>query len=57
MRRIANLEYPDDAKRKRTVEGIASLKKELGDSYLQIEKDRQKDLSKDIIIAIENQAR
>jgi hypothetical protein len=57
LRRIANLEYPDNAKRKRTVEEIASLKKELGDSYLQIEKDRQKDLSKDIIIAIENQAR
>ena len=55
MRRIANLENIDDANRKKSVKEILSLKDELGKDYLQKEKDRQKDLSKEIIIAIENQ--
>ncbi len=55
LRRIANLEYSDDSKRKKAIEEILAIKKELGEGYLQKEKERQKDLSMDIIIAIENQ--
>jgi len=55
MRRIANLENSDDTNRKKSVREISSLKDELGEDYLQREKERQKDLSKEIIIAIENQ--
>jgi len=62
LRRIANLEFSiekstDRAKKnhKKTAEEIAKLKQELGEDYLLKEKERQKDLSKEIIIAIENQ--
>ena len=56
LRRISNLESGDDKKIKSTVKEIDAIKKELGGAdYLQKEKDRQKDLSKEIIIAIENQ--
>ena len=56
LRRISNLESGDDRKIKTTVKEIEAIKKELGgENYLQKEKDRQKDLSKEIIIAIENQ--
>ena len=55
LRRIANLETMDEAKQKRATAEIIALKKELGGDYLQKEKARQKDLSKEIIIAIENQ--
>lgn len=55
LRRIANLESGDQNKRKRVVSEIIALKRELSEDYLQKEKDRQKDLSKEIIIAIENQ--
>lgn len=55
LRRIANLENKDDAGQKQAVKEIVALKKELGEDYLQKEKDRSKDLSKKIIIAIENQ--
>jgi len=55
LRRIANLEYENETKQKRAVAEIVALKKELGEDYLQKEKARQKDLSKEIIIAIENQ--
>lgn len=55
MRRIANLENSDDTNRKKSVKEISSLKDELGEDYLLREKERQKDLSKEIIIAIENQ--
>ena len=55
LRRIANMESADEARQKRAVEEIVVLKKELGEDYLQKEKARQKDLSKEIIIAIENQ--
>ncbi len=39
-----------------TVQEIATLKKELGEDYLYKEKDRLKELTKEIIIAIENRA-
>ena len=55
LRRIANMESADEAKLKRTVAEVIALKKELGEDYLQKEKAKQKDLSKEIIIAIENQ--
>jgi superfamily II DNA or RNA helicase/HKD family nuclease len=55
LRRIANMESADEAKLKRTVAEVAALKKELSEDYLQKEKAKQKDLSKEIIIAIENQ--
>ncbi len=55
MRRIANLENSDDTNRKKSVKEISSLKDELGEDYLLREKERQKDLSREIIIAIENQ--
>jgi superfamily II DNA or RNA helicase/HKD family nuclease len=55
LRRIANLENLDDNNRKKSINEISSLKNELGEDYLQKEKERQKDLSKEIIIAIENQ--
>lgn len=55
LRRISNLESGDDKKIKLTIKEIDAIKKELGDvNYLQKEKDRQKYLSKEIIIAIEN---
>jgi len=55
LRRIANLESSDEAKQKKAAVEISALKKELGEDYLQKEKARRKDLSKEIIIAIENQ--
>jgi len=55
LRRIANMESSDMAKQKRAVAEIIVLKKELGEDYLVKEKTKQKNLSKEIIIAIENQ--
>ena len=55
LRRIANLENSIDNNRKKSIDEVLSLKTELGADYLQKEKDRQKELSKEIIIAIENQ--
>lgn len=57
LRRIANMESADEAKQKRALAEIAALKNELGEDYLQKEKAKQKDLSKEIIIAIENQVK
>ena len=56
LRRIANLENSGDNNRKKAIQEISSLRNKLGEDYLQKEKDRQKELSKEIIIAIENQA-
>jgi superfamily II DNA or RNA helicase/HKD family nuclease len=55
LRRITNLESVDEPRLKKAVTEIIALKKELGEDYLQKEKDRKRDLSKEIIIAIENQ--
>jgi len=55
LRRIANMESADEAKQKRAVTEIGALKKELGEDYLQKEKSKQKNLLKEVIIAIENQ--
>jgi superfamily II DNA or RNA helicase/HKD family nuclease len=56
LRRISNLESGSVDKNKITVKEIKEIQKGLGGlDYLQKEKDRQKDLSKEVIIAIENQ--
>lgn len=56
LRRIANLETGQDKdKQKKTEKEIIALKQELGEDYLQKVKQEQKNLSKEIIIAIENQ--
>ncbi|MBI2314940.1 hypothetical protein HYU93_02680 [Candidatus Daviesbacteria bacterium] len=55
LRRISNLEDLNDNKRKETISEILKLKDELGENYLEKEKQRQKDLKKEIIVAIENQ--
>ena len=55
LRRIANLENGDESMQKKAVSEIIALKQELGEDYLQKEKNRQKDIEKEIIIAIENQ--
>ncbi len=55
LRRIANLETADENKQKKAVSEIISLKQELGEDYLIKEEERQKDLAKEVIIAIENQ--
>jgi len=56
LRRIANLEGTDETKKNKSVLEMIKIKQELGEDYLQKEKERQKDLLKEIIIAIENQA-
>ena len=55
LRRIVNMESGDDKKINKTVKEIKGIKKELSEDYLQKEKERQKELVKEIIIAFENQ--
>jgi len=62
VRRIANLEFSSEKStdkekknQRKTAEEISKLKQELGEDYLLKEKEKQKELSKEIIIAIENQ--
>jgi superfamily II DNA or RNA helicase/HKD family nuclease len=54
LRRIANLKSSNNEINK-TVEELKKLKHELGEEYLLKEKEREKALYKEIIIAIENQ--
>lgn len=54
LRRIANIET-DKNKLGSAIQEIKALKQELGEDYLIKEKARQKELTKEIIIAIENQ--
>ncbi len=54
LRRLANLSFVEKDYEK-TVKEIEELKQELGEDYLEKEKERQQDLSQEIIIAIENQ--
>jgi len=54
MRRIANLEGGDKTGQNKSVLEIVAIKNELGVDYLQKEKERQKHLVKEIIIAVEN---
>ena len=55
LRRLANLEFHNDAGKKKTVTIIRELETELGKDYLQKERERQKELKKEIIVAVENQ--
>lgn len=55
LRRIANLESSTEEKLKKSIKEIEALKDELGADYLEKEKSRQRDLTKEIIVAIENQ--
>ncbi len=55
LRRIANLESQDEEKLKKSLKEIYTLKEELGEDYLEKEKARQRNLTKEIIVAIENQ--
>jgi len=54
LRRIANLKSSDNEIDK-TIEELKKLKDELGENYLLKEKEREKIIHKEIIIAIENQ--
>ena len=54
LRRLANLKYNSESEQKKAASEISLLKKELGEDYLIKEKSRQKILSKEIIIAVEN---
>ncbi len=54
LRRIANLESANDEKLEKSIEEIKSLREELGEDYLEKEKERQKNLIKEIIVAIED---
>lgn len=55
LRRIANLESGDEKKIGDAIKEIKALMEELGVDYLEKEKLRQRDLYKEIIVAIENQ--
>lgn len=50
LRRISNIDI-----NKNGISEIKRLKKELGDDYLYREKERLRDMTKEIIIAVENQ--
>ncbi len=54
LRRIANLEISGDSNRKKAITEISALKNELGEDYLERERERLRNLSKEIIIAVEN---
>ncbi len=55
LRRLSNLENSNDDKQRKTVLEIIKLKGEVGEDYLEREKLRQKELKKEIIVAVENQ--
>ena len=55
IRRIGNLETGKETHQKKTTAEIEAMIKELGKDYLEKEKSRLKELSKEIIIAVENQ--
>lgn len=55
LRRISDLESESEDKLAKSIKEIEALKKELGENYLDKEKERQKNLNKEIIVAIENQ--
>ena len=55
LRRIANLESGNSEKIAKAVKELESLRKELRENFLAVEKSREKKLSKEVIVAIENQ--
>jgi len=54
LRRVVNLDFSED-KIKESLKEISKLREELGDDYLEKEKQKYKELQKEIIVAIENQ--
>ncbi len=54
LRRIANLEMKKEEGRSDTIQELNALIDELGVDYLDNEKQRQRDVKKEIIVAIEN---
>jgi len=54
LRRISNLESVDEKNIENTIKEIEVIKENLGENYLEKEKARQKNLIKEIIVAIEN---
>jgi len=54
VRRIANMESANETKCSIAVKELKAIQQELGEDYLQKEKERQKRITKEIIIAIEN---
>jgi len=55
MRKIANFEFNSKEGTEKTIQSIKDLKEELGMDYLEKEKNKQKNLDREIIVAIENQ--
>ena len=55
LRRIANLESSSTEKIAKAVKELELLRKELGENFLAVEKAREKKLTKEVIVAIENQ--
>ncbi len=55
LRRIANLESGSSEKIAKAVKELELLRKELGENFLAVEKAREKKLTKEVIVAIENQ--
>jgi len=53
-RRLSNLKYTNENDKKNTVAEIKEIYNELGDDYLDREISNQKQLSKEVIIAVEN---
>ena len=54
LRRIANLDFSKE-KIKESLDEIAKIRKQIGDDFLEKEKQKYKELQKEIIVAIENQ--
>lgn len=55
LRRIANLKSDSHEKIAKAIKELELLRKELGDNFLAVEKSREKSLTKEVIVAIENQ--
>ena len=54
LRRLANLDFATEKNKKNTIFKIIAIREQLGEDYLTKEKERQNDLTKEIIIAVEN---
>lgn len=55
LRRISNLKTDTEKEKNDTLGEIKSLKNELGENYLELEKARTNSLKQEVIIAVENQ--
>ncbi len=55
LRRIANLPTTNEDSKKKVIDELSSLMQELGEDYLLKEREKVRGLTKEIIVAIENQ--